>query len=221
MKPGSVEKNQVFVEIRNNSFLLLPHKALYWQEENALIIADLHIGKINHFRRSGLPVPEAANTSNYEKLISCIQVCEPQKVIFAGDLFHSAYNQAWEELGQLLQHFTSIRFYLTIGNHDVMGDHQYQRFNIQVVDTYLANNIAITHHPDTTDKKVYNLAGHIHPGFRLSGKAKQTLTLPCFYFGEDGGLLPAFGAFTGLSRIEPKDNDQIYVITDQSIVKVC
>jgi len=85
----------------------------------------------------------------------------------------------------------------------------------------LANNIAITHHPDATDKKVYNLAGHVHPGFRLSGKAKQALTLPCFYFGEDGGLLPAFGAFTGLSRIEPKVNDQIYVIVDQSIVKVC
>jgi DNA ligase-associated metallophosphoesterase len=199
---------------------LLPQKALYWQEEKALIVADLHIGKVNHFRRSGLAVPEAANTRNYENLIACIAFCKPEKVIFAGDLFHSAYNQAWEEVGQLLQNFKSISFYLTVGNHDVMSHHQYQRFGIQLLNEYASRGISVSHHPTDTKREAYALAGHIHPGFKLSGRGKQALTLPCFYFGEESGLLPAFGTFTGLCRIEPKNNDQLYIVADQSILKV-
>ena len=66
----------------------------------------------------------------------------------------------------------------------------------------------------------YNLAGHIHPGVRMIGGGRQIITLPCFYFGEKQGLLPAFGIFTGLKRITPEKNDKVFVIAENRIVEV-
>lgn len=66
----------------------------------------------------------------------------------------------------------------------------------------------------------FNLAGHIHPGVRLRGMGRQQVTLPCFYFGEGQGLLPAFGAFTGLGLIHPKNTDAVYVITENEVIPV-
>jgi uncharacterized protein len=64
----------------------------------------------------------------------------------------------------------------------------------------------------------YNLAGHIHPGVSLRGKGRQSLTLPCFYFGRHQALLPAFGVFTGLARIKPVKEDKVFVIVEDKIM---
>jgi metallophosphoesterase superfamily enzyme len=44
----------------------------------------------------------------------------------------------------------------------------------------------------------YVLAGHLHPGVVLGGRAHDRLRLPCFHFGPRSGVLPAFGEFTGM-----------------------
>jgi metallophosphoesterase superfamily enzyme len=67
---------------------------------------------------------------------------------------------------------------------------------------------------------LYNLSGHLHPGVNMRGKARQSVTLPCFYFGENMGLLPAFGTFTGLARIYPKKNDKVFVIVEEKIIEI-
>jgi hypothetical protein len=33
---------------------------------------------------------------------------------------------------------------------------------------------------------------HLYPGVKLKSKAKQNLSLPCFYFAEHFAILPAF-----------------------------
>ena len=66
----------------------------------------------------------------------------------------------------------------------------------------------------------YNLSGHLHPGVNLRGKARQSVTLPCFYFGEQAGLLPAFGTFTGIARIQPKKNDKVFAIVEDKVIAV-
>jgi metallophosphoesterase superfamily enzyme len=78
-----------------------------------------------------------------------------------------------------------------------------------------------THHPlESIAEGQYNIAGHIHPGIHLRGKGRQELTLPCFYFGGRQGLLPAFGAFTGLARIYPKKGEQVFAIAEDSVIEM-
>ena len=68
--------------------------------------------------------------------------------------------------------------------------------------------------------KLYNLAGHIHPAIKLKGKARQSLRVPCFYFGNENGILPAFGNFTGTASINIKKTDNVFVIAEKEVIKI-
>jgi metallophosphoesterase superfamily enzyme len=72
-------------EININGLRLLPEKAAFLDAEKMLIIADLHFGKINHFRQAGMPVPAAVNRHNEETLIDLINLTRPARVVFLGD----------------------------------------------------------------------------------------------------------------------------------------
>jgi DNA ligase-associated metallophosphoesterase len=209
------------VEIHGEQMELLPQKAVFWGRERILFLADVHLGKINHFRKSGIPVPPKANERNLELMIDLINLTRPQRVICLGDLFHSYYNPEWEVFGELVKHFGRISFELVLGNHDVMSEQQYVRKGILVHNSLRIAPFVFTHHPlDEADSGFYNLSGHLHPGVNLIGKARQSVTLPCFYFGENMGLLPAFGTFTGMARIQPKKNDKVFVIVEEKIIEI-
>jgi uncharacterized protein len=209
------------VEIFGEQMELLPQKAVFWGRERILFLADVHLGKINHFRRSGIPVPPKANERNLELIIDLVDLTKPDRVICLGDLFHSHYNPEWEVFGELVKHFVKISFELVLGNHDIMSEQQYIRKGIVVHNTLRIAPFIFTHHPlEEADTEFYNLSGHLHPGVNMRGKARQSVTLPCFYFGENRGLLPAFGTFTGMARIYPKKNDRVFVIVEEKIIEI-
>ncbi|MFZ1806467.1 MAG: ligase-associated DNA damage response endonuclease PdeM [Cyclobacteriaceae bacterium] len=207
--------------IQETNLQLLPQKAVLVPDERILLVADLHLGKANHFRRSGIPVPNAVNSKNLETLIELINSHQPEKVIFLGDLFHSSYNEEWEALGQIVRHFGSTEFQLVRGNHDIMSELQYKRCHLNVVEQLEMGPFLLTHEPlEVIPENKYNMAGHIHPGVRLKGKGRQSITLPCFYFGKHQAIFPAFGAFTGFVRVPVSKGDDVFVIADQRVIKI-
>lgn len=209
------------VGVAGETFVLYAQRGAFWRERKALLLADLHLGKVSHFRRAGIPVPPRANHRNLEHLLELIALSGAERVICLGDLFHSYYNGEWEEFGEVVQHFPGITFELVLGNHDIMSRIQYERKGIAVYEQMRIGPFLLTHHPqeDVADG-AYNLAGHVHPGVQLTGKGRQAMTLPCFYFGNRQGFLPAFGAFTGMARIRPGKNDQVYVIAANKVLCV-
>lgn len=208
-------------EVAGEKFELYPQRGVHWQAQQALLLADLHLGKVNHFRRSGIPVPHAVNNKNIELLIDLINITCPSRVICLGDLFHSHYNLEWEVFGEVVKHFPEVSFELVLGNHDILSNVQYERKGIKIHEQLRLGPFLFTHHPqEISDSECYNLAGHIHPGVRLSGKGRQAVTLPCFYFGERQGFLPAFGTFTGMARIRMQKEDQVFVIAENKIISV-
>ena len=210
------------IEINNNTFELLKEKCLYWKDKKALLIADLHLGKINHFRKSGIPVPNKPNDENIDRFISLLQKIKPERVIFMGDLFHSHYNPEWEVFGEVLKYFPQIRFELIMGNHDVLSNYQYVKNKLILHERpVVERNIVLSHEPlEPLIGGSYNIAGHIHPGVTLHGRGRQRLRLPCFYFGKDHALLPAFGQFTGMYRIKPLEGDKVVVIAQGKLLEV-
>lgn len=203
--------------------LILHHfKAIFWPRQSVLFLADLHLGKATHFRKAGLPVPMAVSDSNWDRLSTLLLAYMPNRVLILGDLFHSDYNQEWEVLGELIQQFKTTRFELVTGNHDILSPEQYARIGLVVhkemlfLEPFLLTHIPIEEHI----VEGYNLSGHIHPGVVLRGAGRQRLRLPCFYFGPKQGILPAFGAFTGLATIQPDKKDKVFVIAEEEVIKV-
>jgi len=63
----------------------------------------------------------------------------------------------------------------------------------------------------------YPVAGHIHPAVTLSGGGR-VFSLPCFYFGRDYALLPAFGDFTGTAIVRPRSGERVFIVAEGQVI---
>lgn len=206
-------------EFLGQNLKLLPQKAIFWEEEKALLLADTHFGKVTHFRKSGISIPDGAALQNLQDLDLLIQKTKPEQVLFLGDLFHSEMNSEWLLFKNLLQKHSTIQFKLIQGNHDIFHEFTYTKSRFEIFEEALEMKPFILSHEPLEDHTLYNLCGHIHPGVKMLGQAKQALRLPCFYFGESQGILPAFGEFTGLHVLKPKKTDTVFIVANNSVIK--
>jgi len=204
-----------------NEITLLGEKAIKLTADNSIIIADLHLGKIEHFRAAGINLPLSAAAQTEKRLFALIEKHQPSRVIFLGDLFHSVQNDSYHSFQTLIKHFDQISFDLVLGNHDIMREEDYIHLGITVYEELFINGLWLTHEPqDELKTGLYNLAGHIHPGITLKGKGRQKMSLPCFYFGPHSGLLPAFGYFTGKAIIKIAKKSDIFAIAEDKIFRI-
>ncbi|NNF36074.1 MAG: ligase-associated DNA damage response endonuclease PdeM [Saprospiraceae bacterium] len=216
-------KEQTFkFQLLHQNLFLLPGKAIFWEEEKTLICADLHLGKVGHFRKEGIRVPKDAGRQTIKKLKSLITRWNPQRVLFLGDLFHSDYNLEWVGLNDLMDEFINVEFILVLGNHDILETDIYQKTRMHVLQSpQVYEPFIMSHEPlDVHHKGLYNLCGHIHPAVRMRGKARQAIRLPCFYFGDHTCILPAFGVFTGMAIIQPQKGEKVFVIAGENVIAV-
>ena len=202
----------------DQTLLLLPEKAIYWKDKSMLILADVHLGKAGHFRKSGIPISDLVHSKDIYTIEKLINEFQPKEVVFLGDLFHSDHNQGWEIFRRWIRSKAPLQFKLVLGNHDVLDATAYRIKNLEVIEVLDSKPFSLTHIPEETS--YYNLAGHIHPAVKLRGKGRQSLRLPCFYFGLHNGILPAFGNFTGTARISITKEDELFVIADHKVVKM-
>lgn len=203
--------------------ILLPQKAIYWKQQKALIAADVHLGKVGHFRKAGIAVPRDMEQSDLATLSDLVFEHKPEKLIFLGDLFHSDMNADWEWLRLWRQQNKKLEIILIRGNHDIIHDKYYIELNIALYDELQMGPFLMLHHPLTENKlqqtAAYAFCGHIHPGVNLSGRARQSITIPCFAFGQRQAILPSFGRFTGRIAIRHQKDDRIFgVLQDKVIV---
>ena len=203
--------------LKENTFWLSPERCIYWEEEKALVISDLHFGKTGHFRKSGIPVPQHVYKEDLLRLLNQVQFFKPQKLIVVGDLFHSAANKELELFKKWRLDLPELEIQLVKGNHDILNTDWYIQAEINAITGNLVvKNFCFRH--DFNSSAVcdqlshYTFSGHIHPGIRVNGLAKQSLRFPCFYFTERYCILPAFSRFTGLALIEPKEEETVFAI---------
>lgn len=204
--------------------LLLPQKAIYWEQQKALIVADVHMGKVGHFRKAGIAVPLDMEQTELSTLSDLIFEYKPDKLILLGDFFHSALNSDWDWLVLWRSQFPGLEIILVEGNHDIIDKKHYHQLNITLKKELLAAPFLMLHHP-LPDEKLeqadgYVLCGHIHPGISLAGRARQHLTLPCFAFGKRQAVLPSFGRFTGRVAIRSAKSDRIFAVTKDKVVVI-
>lgn len=210
------------INFQKTKLILLKEKAVWVPTLNSVFIADLHFGKASHFRKSGIPIPEPIHFEDLANLQSIIESYHPQHVYFLGDLFHSDWNGQWEVLNQFLGRFSQVSFHLVLGNHDILDPGFYTQSAFTVYKSPIElGDLILSHEPmDVISEHKINLCGHIHPGIRLVGKARQSIRLSCFYYKPNQLILPAFGRFTGLALIKPKSTDQVFGITNEKVIPI-
>lgn len=206
------------IQIEDQHFILHPSATVFWQEKEMLIISDVHLGKVSHFRKYGAAVPQKAIAKNFQLLDGAVSYFRPKTICFLGDLFHSAINQEWGHFEKWIATLTA-KIILVEGNHDIISYLKYEDLGIKVVSELELDGFLLTHHPETREG-LFNFSGHVHPAVKLIGAGKQSLRLACFFKREKQMILPAFGEFTGTFTIKPKKLDEVYAITKNEVILV-
>ena len=130
--------------INKNSFWVSPDRCLFWEEQKALILADLHFGKTGHFRKYGIAVPQSVYKEDLQRLVAQIQFFQPKQLIIVGDLFHSHANKELELFKRWRENFPGLIIHLIKGNHDILQDDWYNGADILLNHDKLINK---TVHP--------------------------------------------------------------------------
>ena len=216
------------IRLAGEDALLHPTGTLYLSAWRTLLVADAHFGKAVSFRKLGVPVPRGTTSETLARLDDAIAATQATRVVFLGDFLHSVRSHAAGTLGVLHDWRAAhpeLALTLVRGNHDDRAGDPPASLRFEVVDEPLPlGPFALCHHPRPVPG-AYVLAGHWHPCISVTGRAFERLRLPCFWLGDDSGqlprqavgILPAFGAFTGMHRIEPRAGDRIFPIAGDTV----
>lgn len=212
----------VAIQKLGQTLRLSPERSIFWEEEGLLLLSDLHIGKVAHFRKSGIAVPNQLFQEDMHRLSCLVNDFKPRTILVTGDFFHSLANGEHQFFGKWRASLNATKILLVRGNHEVLPDDAYEDLGIEVVGKqYHIPPFSFIHEkPELSTADVFWFTGHVHPGIRFEWKGRQSLVLPCFHFAANHCVLPAFSRFTGKHLIEPGEGDQVYAIADSGIDKM-
>lgn len=198
----------------------LAERALWWPARRALLVADAHFGKAAAFRQLGVPVPQGTTARNLDILSALVGRHGARRLLVLGDFLHSAHaHDAPATLAALAAWraaHADLAITLVRGNHDDRAGDPPPALAIEVVDEPLRlGGLALCHHPRAVPG-AYALAGHLHPCVTV-GRGFDRLRLPCFHFGPEVGVLPAFGAFTGMHPVRPARGDVVFAVAGEVV----
>jgi len=212
----------MIINIQETEILLLPQRAAFFLQQRILVLADMHLGKLVHFRKKGIFAPLRLVNEDLDTMSSLIKTLKPDEVVFLGDLFHSEANSEYHHFIEVIDLFPNVKFTLTKGNHDIIPEALLRDTKIEVTDEIvLQNNIVLRHQlPKSRPLESFYIIGHIHPGYIFYGKGRQYYTLSCYHHTRHFLILPAFGKHTGLFIPDVLPEDAVYVIMNEEVVRV-
>ena len=210
-------------EVAGETLELCPERAAYWPRRRMLLVADPHFGKAAAFRALGVRVPRGTTDDALARLDALVARLAPARIEFLGDFLHAREGrnpETFAALGAWRARHAGIAMRIVRGNHDRRAGDPPAEVGIECVDGPVREGpLALAHHPAPCDG-VYVVAGHVHPCAVLVGPARQRERLPCFRFGREVGVLPAFGDFTGCAEVEPTGDDQLWVVAGDQVLRV-
>ncbi|MBV9968998.1 MAG: ligase-associated DNA damage response endonuclease PdeM [Xanthobacteraceae bacterium] len=200
--------------------------ALYWPEEGALIVSDLHLEKGSAFAVRGVLMPPYDTATTLEALGMVIARYAPRMVIALGDNFHDGGGPARlaaADRAQLLALQRGRDWVWIAGNHDpdpregiggvfaralALGPLSFRHEPTAGGRRPMRNANSGTRSGDpkcpgsgetfaeALGETCGEIAGHLHPAARIHQRGR-TQTRKCFATDGERLVMPAFGAFTG------------------------
>lgn len=205
------------VTLAGESLWLLPRRGIWWPARRALIVADVHLGKCQAYRASGVAIPLGVLEADLACLAAMVAETGAARLIVLGDLIHACIGLSPQVIERVAAWRRDLRARVELipGNHDGNPARLPPSWHIEVRECGALEGPFALHHEPAIDARGYVLCGHIHPAARIG-----PLRLPCFWLGERTGVLPAFSVFTGSVVVRPEPADRVYVVAE-NLVALC
>ncbi|MGV3618321.1 MAG: ligase-associated DNA damage response endonuclease PdeM [Fimbriimonas sp.] len=211
------------VQIAGEELHLRRDKTAFWPRASTLFVADVHLGKAASFRAFGLPIPAGTTDDTLGALSRALEETGARRLAILGDLWHAKQGRTDDIIGKFLdwrRYHGAVEMTLIEGNHDRRSGRLPAGCDVdEVAEPYPQGPFALRHYPEAAEGG-YVLSGHLHPAAVLSGRGRQDLRLPCFWFGPRVGVLPAFGDFTGCAPIRAAVGDRVFVVAENRVLCV-
>jgi DNA ligase-associated metallophosphoesterase len=167
--------------------------ALYWEEQQLLVVSDLHLEKGSSFAMRGTLLPPYDTIATLGRLGAVIARHDPRTVIALGDSFHdrNAHERLSQPNREVIAALQLRRDWIWIsGNHDPALPSDLGGVVAQEV---AIGRIVFRHEPTGAAGEI---AGHLHPKARVSTRGRS-MERRCFASDGERAIMPAFGAYTG------------------------
>jgi DNA ligase-associated metallophosphoesterase len=169
--------------------------ALFWPEQNALLVADLHLEKASWFARLGQFLPPYDSHATLTALAHKVERTGATRLYCLGDSFHDSAGceRLPANARELLCELTSrLDWMWIVGNHDPgFADHCGGR----LADEVEVGPIILRHEAVRGEQRP-EMSGHFHPKLRVSLSGRR-VSRRCFVVSATKLILPAFGSLTG------------------------
>lgn len=206
--------------LAGESVLLDADRALAWPGTGMAFVADLHLGKDQLFRESGLATPGGTLAGDLLRLSRIVDRHDVRRLVVLGDLVHArtlATAEWIREFGDWLAVRPALELLLVAGNHD--------RWlptwpALRRIEEGASLGPFVLRHAPCTSPFGHVLAGHLHPGAVLRERHAPPIRLPAFWCGPQRTVLPAFGRLTGLSPGVAEADDRVLACAGPHLVEV-
>jgi DNA ligase-associated metallophosphoesterase len=182
--------------------------ALYWPDEQLLVVSDLHLEKGSSFAARGVLLPPYDTASTLERLGGLLSRYAVRMVVALGDNFHDGDGPArlsGPDRAALFELQQGRDWIWIAGNHDPDP-----RDGIGgVFARSLAFGTLTFRHEPRPEPSAGEIAGHLHPCARVHQRGR-VLTRRCFVTDEIRIVMPAFGAYTGGLNIRHAAFTQVF-----------
>ncbi|MET0288202.1 MAG: ligase-associated DNA damage response endonuclease PdeM [Pseudoxanthomonas sp.] len=180
------------LDIAGEPMRALGDRALYWPARRRLLIADLHLGKGDVFRRAGISLPSGGTLHDLRRLDALIFQTQAQSLWILGDVLHGpAPDAAWRAQLQQWRQGQSLEIAALAGNHDralVRAD-----LGMALLPDQVEDGPFLLRHEPAPHASLHVLCGHVHPQFKPPGTTRRW---PAFWNRPGMTVLPAFSQFT-------------------------
>jgi len=195
LMPETAPTLRSHLSVAGHDFQPLVAGALYWEAEDTLLVADLHMEKGAAFAALGMLLPPYDTRSTLARLRKIIKRIDPGRVVALGDSFHRsecADHMVADDLALLTKLQKGREWYWICGNHD---PHLPASVGGTVCETLTISGVTLRHEPSETNSGP-EIVGHLHPVARI---ARRGMVVRRRCFATDGNrlVMPAFGAYAG------------------------
>lgn len=179
----------------NHDFQIAAPAALFWPQQKALLVADLHLEKASFYARQGQMLPPYDSRATLDELSELITKTNAETVFCLGDNYHDDGGEARLETdaATLLRMLTEKTNWIWIsGNHDrgVSG-----LWGGMVKQQWCEHGLTLRHEASRCPM-LPEISGHYHPKIRVPARGRH-ISRRCFVRGQKHLIMPAFGSLTG------------------------
>ncbi len=196
------------------------HPALFFQDQQCLVLSDLHIGYESALKEKGVFLPQASYGHMKGVIEELIEATRPKTVVLLGDLKHEFGKpspQEWIEVQDLLSTLLGkgLKVHVVRGNHDNYVLSILRRFNVALHEpTLVLGDYLFAHGHAKVDVPRGTRAliiGHEHPAVSSLDLSGARYKFKCFLIGKYRGtrlvVMPALSPLSsgvGINETPPK-----------------